>query len=316
LERLINMIILTLEFADLEVMFMKFVAVMFLSCLVLSACQQTEPVVAETKAAWLSPQTLPIGDGRITNYPSRGNVFPCQTSFPNIGGAFKDGPWIKTNGTFDETAKAIVDGNQVWPSGLYIRYEYAQRVTHISSNGLPSHPTGWFPIGWWDDAYNYDRNPNQITSKWLDYNLPPIPIMGAAPRCVPSGAIGIMYSGAVLFNALDGQGKDAVAHEVQDSCQGHPEIDGLYHYHSLSKCLDDSGWGHSKQLGYALDGFGIFGHKGENGQDLTNFDLDECHGHTHWIPWGGQWMWMYHYHATHEYPYTIGCFRGAPLPKP
>ncbi len=295
---------------------MKIFAVLLLSCLVLSSCQQTEPVVqeSETKAAWLSPQALPIGDGRITNYPSRGNVFSCQQTFPNIGGAFQDGPWLKSNGTFDETAKAIVDGNKVWTSGLWIRYEYDKRVTHISSYGLPNHPTGNFPIAWWDDAFTYDRNPNQISAKWLDIIMPPIPIMGLAPRCLPPGAIGIMYSGAVLYNALDGNGKDAVAHEVQDGCQGHPAPGGEYHYHNLSRCLDDSGWGHSKQLGYAFDGFGIFGFKGENNQNLTNFDLDDCHGHAHWIPWGGQWHWMYHYHATREYPYTVGCFRGAPLP--
>jgi len=22
---------------------------------------------------------------------------------------------------------------------------------------------------------------------------------------------------------------------------------------------------------------------------------------------------MYHYHATYEYPYTLGCFRGTPI---
>ena len=39
--------------------------------------------------------------------------------------------------------------------------------------------------------------------------------------------------------------------------------------------------------------------------ELTNADLDECHGHDH-SPLG------YHYHATIEYPYTIGCYRGDP----
>ena len=39
---------------------------------------------------------------------------------------------------------------------------------------------------------------------------------------------------------------------------------------------------------------------------MTNNDLDECHGHDH-----GQIG--YHYHATIEYPYTVGCYKGNPI---
>jgi hypothetical protein len=62
-----------------------------------------------------------------------------------------------------------------------------------------------------------------------------------------------------------------------------------------------------------MDGFGIYGNRGANGESLTDADLDECHGHTHDILWNGQMVSMYHYHATYEYPYTLGCFRGTPL---
>jgi hypothetical protein len=44
---------------------------------------------------------------------------------------------------------------------------------------------------------------------------------------------------------------------------------------------------------------------------LTSADLDECHGHTHAIPWNGKMVVMYHYHATWDFPYTVGCLRGA-----
>ena len=39
-------------------------------------------------------------------------------------------------------------------------------------------------------------------------------------------------------------------------------------------------------------------------------DLDACHGHTHAILWDGASKEMYHYHATWDFPYTIGCLRG------
>lgn len=65
-------------------------------------------------------------------------------------------------------------------------------------------------------------------------------------------------------------------------------------------------------VGYALDGFGIYGQHGEGGRTLTNGDLDACHGHTHTVIWDGEAREIYHYHLTDEYPYTLGCFRGTP----
>lgn len=119
------------------------------------------------------------------------------------------------------------------------------------------------------------------------------------------GAIGVMNSGVVLFNALDGTCKDAVAHEIQDSCNGHPERQGEYHYHNLSKCIASQNTSRSTKLvGYAFDGFGIYEEFDNNGKRLKNADLDVCHGRD----WDGQNKSMYHYVATDEYPYTIGCY--------
>lgn len=44
---------------------------------------------------------------------------------------------------------------------------------------------------------------------------------------------------------------------------------------------------------------------------LTNGDLDVCHGHTGKLTISGKkQQTLYHYHATAEYPYTLGCFTG------
>ena len=111
-------------------------------------------------------------------------------------------------------------------------------------------------------------------------------------------------------------GNDAPAHEIQDRCNGHPQQTGQYHYHNYSDCQVDGrsqGGGHSDLMGYALDGFGIYGLYGEGGAELTTADLDACHGHTHQILWDGDQQNMFHYHFTDDYPYTIGCFRGDPI---
>jgi hypothetical protein len=170
-----------------------------------------------------------------------------------------------------------------------------------------------------DDAYQYDRNPNSIRPWTLQVTLPE-PAVAARPSCLPMGAIGVMLSGAVVFNALDAEGRDAPAHEILDACGGHPERSGIYHYHALSPCLRDAApaTAHSSLLGYALDGFGIYGPRGEGGKTLASAGLDACHGHTHQVLFRGASRRVYHYHLTAGYPYTLGCFKGTPatLPQP
>jgi hypothetical protein len=125
------------------------------------------------------------------------------------------------------------------------------------------------------------------------------------------GIIGVMLNGVALFNALDGEGRDAVAHEVQDHCNGHPERSGQYHYHGNSNCVTGA-TGNNTLVGYALDGFGVYSMFDAAGKELTNADLDECHGRTSKVMWDGKEVVMYHYVVTREYPYSVGCFKGIP----
>jgi hypothetical protein len=262
---------------------------------------------------YLDLRHLPLGDGKISTSPQQGYVWSCQTQFGG-GGAFRDGDWIKGDGTWDKTAKINVNGSVAWPNAQFT-IQIVGTERKITGNDLPNHTTGVFPVQSSDPAYQYDRNPNTITAQKIAFSLPLEPTLAAVPSCVPMGMIGVLNTGAALFNALDGEGRDAAAHEIQDSCDGHPERSGSYHYHSLTACLkDDTNTNsHSELLGYALDGFGVYGFRGENGKILTNADLDECHGHTHEIVWDGKTVVMYHYHATREYPYTVGCFKGTPV---
>ena len=253
---------------------------------------------------------LPIGDGRVSTSPRVGYVYSCQTSFGG-GGAFRDGPWIRGDGTFDLTAKLAVRGSV--RQGGEFNAALSVGTRRVTGNGLPQHSTGQFPVASNDPAYLYDRNPNTIRSQAVAVSLPARPSPAAQPTCLALGAIGVSLNGVVFFNALDALGRDAVAHEILDACEGHPERSGQYHYHNHATCLDDGGTDHSPLVGYAYDGFGIFGRRGEGARWLTNADLDACHGHTHAIPWDGTTVTTYHYHTTDEYPYTLGCYRGAPV---
>jgi len=258
---------------------------------------------------------LPVG-GTPSSQPAVGSVDSCQTSFPPTGGAQSTGPWFNGDGTFDLTKKPVVEGSVSWPDAtMSVTQQGSKRV--ITSNDLPTDATtGAFPISSSDPASQYDRNPNSIRAQQISLSLPATPKVASKPTCTSLGPIGIMLNGVLLFNALDAQGRDALAHEIQDSCRGHPMMAGAYHYHSLSPCLAsqlDTGTGHSQLLGYAMDGFGIYGPRGDHGQTLTDADLDACHGRTDTIVWNGRKVKMYHYVMTAEYPYSIGCFRGTPI---
>jgi YHYH protein len=257
------------------------------------------------------PNSLPIGDGKITQVPKRDYVMACPFRRMNMG-AHAKGAWIKDDGTYDFSAKPAVQGEVTWPHQFKLTQREGKRV--ITSNNLPNHATGDFPIIADSVAYQYDRNPNAINTQDFLLELPLQPQVAQTPSCLPMGPIGFLFTGGVFFNALDARGEDAVAHEMQDVCQGHPEIGGTYHYHSVTTCLEakTQAHEHSSLLGYALDGFGIYGRYGESAKLLTNAQLDECHGHTHEIEWNGKRVALYHYHATWEYPYTLGCFKGTP----
>jgi hypothetical protein len=199
-----------------------------------------------------------------------------------------------------------------WP-GATFKAKFQGSVLRLSGNGLPKHTTGVFPVQSSDDAYQVDRNPNSIRAYTLAEVLSGEPKRKRTPQCT-GGEVGIMRSGAALFNAVDAQGKDAVAHEVQDTCSGHPQMQGVYHYHGLPACI---GYGskkkHSKVIGWALDGFPIYGPYGKKGNYLSNSELDICHGTTSKLKYRGEVRRMFHYVANYEFPYTVGCYRGTPV---
>jgi hypothetical protein len=246
--------------------------------------------------------------------PSVGGLFACSAGNPNGGGAFRAGSWIdETAGTWDATAKVSVQGAVEWPMA-----KYSETVTggsrSIASSGLPvDHVTGTFPVAADDPAFAYDRNPNTITENDVVYDLPTAPVAAAAPGCLPPAAVGVMRNGVVAFAPLDEKNRDAVAYETQDECDGHPQQAGIYHYHDVPSCIVAASEGPSTVVGFATDGFPIVVERDEAEQLPTNADLDECHGRTSPILLDGTVVEIYHYSATYEFPYFIGCFHGTPV---
>ncbi|MFL5843382.1 MAG: YHYH protein [Solirubrobacteraceae bacterium] len=270
---------------------------MLLSAMALVGC-------GTAAATTLDKTKLPLGDQKTATAPKQGSLYSCQQTFDtNAPGAGTKGPWIDGD-TWDMTQKLSVAGSVSHDAVFKVRI--AGGRTLVTGNGLPS-ISGTFPVAASDPAYQYDRNPNSIRSYTLSVSLPASPERAATASCA-GGTVGVTTKGIAIFSAFDAGGRDAMANELQDKCGGHPQVAGQYHFHGFSACAKKTGlWG------YALDGFGIYGPRTASGTTLTTADLDACHGITSSVKWRGKYRRIYHYVATDDFPYTVGCFRGTPI---
>ncbi|HEY6319270.1 MAG TPA: YHYH protein [Acidimicrobiia bacterium] len=253
---------------------------------------------------------LPLGDGQDSSSPEAGHIDLCNPGMlqpaPN-GGSL---PWIHGS-TWDLTQKAVSGGSVSWPNATFQNVVHGSTRT-IRRNDLPvGEPTGTFPVRPSDPAFPYRPDESIVEPNSFAVQVPAKPKVANTPTCL-AGDAGVTLDGVALLDGFDANGRDAGANEVQDACNGHPNALG-YHRHAMPFCLlaRDTGTGQSGLLGYALDGFGIYGPRGANGKVLTNADLDACHGTTSTVVWNGKKVRMYHYVFTWQFPYTVGCLRGA-----
>jgi hypothetical protein len=251
---------------------------------------------------------LPLGDQHyVTDAPRRGYIYLCH-AMQGDGGAQFAGSWIHGN-SWNTNSKPAVQGAITWDNAQF-RSIIVNDDRRLIGNGLPiNHTTGAFPVAQSDPAYNFDRNPNKITPQQFNDAVLVHPVYSDTPHCM-GGEVGVMLTGVPLFNGFDAGMRDAPAHELQDSCNGHPQKTGEYHYHNLSPCIKDIG--EKTVLGYALDGFPITGPLVAPGRYLTTANLDVCHGITSEIIEDGEAKVTYHYVMTQDFPYSVSCFRGTP----
>ncbi|MBN9606902.1 MAG: YHYH protein [Actinomycetales bacterium] len=254
---------------------------------------------------------LPVGDEHWSlSDPAVGTVYLCRDVFvpDDRAGAQTRGPWFVNGDTeYDLNLKVHVEGRVDWEPRMSVTV--ADGIRTVSTNDLPDHATGEFPIAADDPAHAYDANPNSIAEQDLTYRLTADPEYGD-PQCM-GGEAGVMLTGVALFNAFDAGGRDAGAWEVQDDCEGHPQEHGEYHYHTLSSCIGAVGV--DTVIGYALDGFPITGPTVGPGNVLITADLDACHGIVSEIELDGTTVTTYHYVMTQDFPYSVSCFRAAPV---
>lgn len=186
------------------------------------------------------------------------------------------------------------------------------------------------------------KTPHQLLPQNLAVKFPRIPVLASSPTRIVNrlGTLGITTSGLLVYGATEGPVPtesaygDPYYNKMLDNCGGHAGPQSEYHLHvliTIAICnLKKTGI-----IGYAIDGFPIYGPTGclnlkctktalvKSGYVLTGdpkknvWDaykysatpsstiLDECNGRIQ--PDG-----TYGYHATLSFPYILGCLRGTP----
>ena len=254
---------------------------------------------------------LRLGDKyHTTSMPQKGYLYSCNEKNPNAPGSTESKlTWISfMENAWDFLKKPwLPEGTFSPETGIYTEI-LSTDDRQININSLPvDGKIGDWPMTNYPTLTEIDRNPGIPSSSSSSFTYSVSPSEAPSPSCVSLGAIGVTKNGVVIYNAADARGNDAVAHEIVDVFGGHPAMTN-YHYHFLPERLDNDylSDGHSRIAGYINDGFPIYGFRGEGGVEMSNEDLDSCHGHKH-----GDLG--YHYHATIEYPYTVGCYKGTPV---
>jgi hypothetical protein len=207
-----------------------------------------------------------------------------------------------SNTTVPDIYKKIYGATDMYVDGNYVV---------IKTNSLPDHKSPYYQGTQWSDkyeAYNgtnpiYMTNPNRIAQANLTFKIPLNPSVATTHQATPLGPIGVSLNGVPFFNQY-AAGGSPLTNEVNsfDQYDGHPQQQGMYHYHAEPYYLTTNK-GKSSLLGFLLDGFPVYGPQ-ENGQTITNAQLDAYHGHTSATadyPNG-----IYHYHITSADPYING----------
>ena len=187
----------------------------------------------------------------------------------------------------------------------------------FNTDNLPNHTSPYWPTS--NNLYeeyngsnsNFRINPNKIEAQNISITVPKNPSESIAKSATSLGAIGVARNGVVFYNQYAGPNNQPLTNEINsfDQWLGHPTGQSAYHYHIEPLYLTRQ-YGDDSFLGLLADGFPVYGPV-ENGENVTNNDLDSYHGHLHMTDDFKDGI--YHYHITSEDPYINGNgFYGTP----
>jgi hypothetical protein len=146
--------------------------------------------------------------------------------------------------------------------------------------------------------------------------IPLQPVLGTTPQ-TRDAALGVAVNGVPIYDYTGG-GEMSIAdlsdHQAQndtlltqqlDVCGGHAGRGDDYHYHVKPVCMiaQMKNAGDDAIIGWAYDGFPIYGDNNPDGTPIAAAVLDDCNGQ----PDG---TFGYRYHTSTDAPYIVQCLMG------
>jgi hypothetical protein len=130
-------------------------------------------------------------------------------------------------------------------------------------------------------------------------------------------ALGVAVNGVPIYDYTGGgemsqddlssyQAKnDTLATKQLDACGGHSGRGDDYHYHVKPTCMIDKmkNADDNPIIGWALDGYPIYGDDNPDGSHIANGALDICNGQP-------DKTFGYRYHTSQKAPYIVQCLMG------
>lgn len=151
-----------------------------------------------------------------------------------------------------------------------------------------------------------------------DYAAPILlsPTLGTTPL-TRDAALGVAVNGVPIYDYTGGgemSQADLAHHQAQhdtlqtgqlDVCGGHAGRGDDYHYHVAPTCMIEQmeNAGDDAIIGWAFDGFPIYGDSNPDGSVISEGDLDVCNGQI-------DDTFGYRYHSSADAPYIVQCLMG------
>lgn len=146
--------------------------------------------------------------------------------------------------------------------------------------------------------------------------IPLQPVFGDTPQ-TRDAALGVAVNGVPIFDYTGGgemSVEDLHHHQTRhdtlitqqlDVCGGHAGRGDDYHYHVAPVCMIEQmdNAGDAAIIGWAYDGFPIYGDNNPDGTEIAEGDLDVCNGQPDDI-------FGYRYHTSSNAPYIVQCLMG------
>ncbi|MAV27470.1 MAG: hypothetical protein CMQ05_15390 [Gammaproteobacteria bacterium] len=105
--------------------------------------------------------------------PRKHHVYTCEGDrYEPV--AHRSGDWIVV-GHYEPDSKPSVYVEIHWPEDLEMSSQPDHNIREITTNNLPNHPTGEFPISRQDDGVRYQRNGNPVRLQDFSMTLPQTP---------------------------------------------------------------------------------------------------------------------------------------------